>query len=218
MEVEMPEVDLARMRRALVKAADVFEAEKDRLGALDAAVGDGDHGASMARGFRAVAERLATDASEDVGALWQVVGTTLVSVIGGATGPLFGTFFLRGGEVVAGKAATSAEDLASMFEGGLAGVRALGGAAVGDKTMVDALTPAALALRGASAGDPIEALRAAAEAAERGAVATREMVARKGRARYQGERSLGHQDAGATSVSLLVRVLAEEMRRPERGG
>jgi phosphoenolpyruvate---glycerone phosphotransferase subunit DhaL len=190
-------------------AADVHEA-KDDLTALDSAIGDADHGINMDRGMRAVVERLDGGVPDDVAGLMKAVGMTLVSKVGGAGGPLYGTFFLQFGQAAGDGASLTPDGWATAFEAGTAGVRSRGKAEPQDKTMVDALQPAAEAVRaalgeGASFAD---ALARGADAAEEGARATIPLVARKGRASYLGERSAGHQDPGATSSALLVRCAA----------
>ncbi|WP_438019597.1 dihydroxyacetone kinase subunit DhaL [Sorangium sp. So ce315] len=203
------------------RAADALEREKAYLTDLDAAIGDSDHGVNMARGFAAVRARLDTLDRGDVGALLKGIGTILLSTVGGASGPLYGTLFRDAGQRVAGAAALDLASLTGCLEAGLDGVRRRGKASPGEKTMVDALVPAIEALRAAQGasqpdgggegggGAPLAvALARAAEAAKAGAEATVPLVARKGRASYLGERSAGHQDPGATSSWLLLRSLA----------
>ncbi|WP_437602272.1 dihydroxyacetone kinase subunit DhaL [Sorangium sp. So ce590] len=196
------------------RAAEVLEREKMFLTELDAAIGDSDHGINMARGFAAVRARLGGLDRGDVGALLREVGMTLLSTVGGASGPLYGTLFRDAGQRAAGAAALDLAALAGCLEAGLDGVKRRGKASPGDKTMVDALVPAVDALKAAlsapgAAGGPLgDALGRAAEAARAGAEATVPLVARKGRASYLGERSAGHQDPGATSCWLLLRSLA----------
>lgn len=185
---------------------------RDRLTALDAAIGDADHGVNMDRGMRAVVAKLdlMDDAVVDAGTLLRTAGMTLVSTVGGASGPLYGTFFIRMGGATAARAELDARTWTDAFEAGVQGIRDRGKADVGDKTMLDALVPAAAALRATVArGGPLEAaLVDAAVAARSGARATIPLVARKGRASYLGERSAGHQDPGATSAYLLVACAA----------
>jgi dihydroxyacetone kinase-like protein len=192
-------------------AADV-ESNKEYLTQLDAAVGDADHGINMNRGMSAVMAKLDDQAGgDDVGALLKTVGMTLVSTVGGAGGPLYGTLFLRMGTAVTGKSELSPDDWAAALEAGIAGVQERGKAEPGDKTMVDALLPARDALKtalGNGASFP-DALRESAAAAEQGMKDTIPLVARKGRASYLGERSAGHQDPGATSSQLLLEAAAE---------
>ncbi|WP_437561891.1 dihydroxyacetone kinase subunit DhaL [Sorangium sp. So ce542] len=199
----------------LERAAEVLEREKAFLTELDAAIGDSDHGVNMARGFAAVRDRLGRLDRGDVGALLRDVGMTLLSTVGGASGPLYGTLFRDAGQRVAGAAALDLPALAGCLEAGLEGVRRRGKASPGDKTMVDALVPAVGALKAAlsapGAADGValrDALGRAADAARAGAEATVPLIARKGRASYLGERSAGHQDPGATSCWLLLRSLA----------
>lgn len=191
-------------------AAVVVE-NKSYLTDLDSAIGDADHGINMDRGFKAVVGKLDGLAGPDVGAALKTVGTTLVSTVGGASGPLYGMFFMQMGGAVLGKEALTLEEFATAFEAGLGGVLRIGKAEPGDKTMVDALIPARDALRaaiadGASVSDAVARM---ARGAEEGMLATVPLVARKGRASYLGERSAGHQDPGATSTHLLLRSAAE---------
>jgi phosphoenolpyruvate---glycerone phosphotransferase subunit DhaL len=178
---------------------------RDELTALDAAIGDADHGTNMERGISAVVAGLSGDT---VGKLCQQAGMTLVSTVGGASGPLYGTFLLRFGSSAGEVAELDAKGFAAAMRAGLDGVVARGKAEPQDKTMFDALAPAVEALEAAPDVPLAEALAAAAEAAEAGRDATTEMLARKGRASYLGERSVGHQDPGATSAALLVRAAA----------
>ncbi len=189
-------------------AAAVAEA-KDELTALDSAIGDADHGINMDRGMQAVVQKLDADQPDDVPSLMKAIGMTLISKVGGAGGPLYGTLFLQFGQAAPPDAMTP-DDFAACLDAAVAGVQSRGKAEPGDKTMLDALMPAADALRGALAGGSGfgAALAAAADAAEEGARATIPLVARKGRASYLGERSAGHQDPGATSSALLVRCAA----------
>ena len=179
---------------------------KDLLTDLDAAIGDGDHGANMDRGMRAVLVALDDTPPVTASALFNKVGMTLVSTVGGASGPLFGTFFLRAGGSFGDTAEISLAQLAAALRAGLEGIVARGKAEAGDKTMYDALAPAVDALDSAvSEGmDRADALKLAFVAAENGRDATTPMLARKGRASYLGERSVGHQDPGATTVALLM--------------
>nr|MDQ6920875.1 dihydroxyacetone kinase subunit DhaL [Candidatus Dormibacteraeota bacterium] len=180
---------------------------------LDAAIGDADHGTNMDRGFKAVRQKALSQPDADPAALFKQTGMALIGSVGGAGGPLYGTLFLRMAQSAAGKEGLTVEDLRDLLRAGLEGVVQRGKAAPGDKTMVDALTPAVEAMDAAvEAGrDGAEALGEAATAAERGAEDTIPMVARKGRASYLGERSAGHKDPGATSSALLVRTLAESV-------
>ena len=183
------------------------EANKEYLTQLDAAVGDADHGINMQRGMSAVIGKVDAQAGEqDVGALLNTVGMTLVSTVGGAGGPLYGTLFLQMGTAVSGKGELSPEDWAAALEAGIAGVQARGKAEPGDKTMLDALLPGRDAFKAALGGGATfaDALRQSAAAAEQGMRDTVPLVAKKGRASYLGERSVGHQDPGATTAALLL--------------
>lgn len=206
-------------------AADVAE-RRDELTELDAAIGDADHGVNMDRGMQAVVARLAAvaggpdaaagdgqgdgPAGAPLGPLFKTAGMTLVSTVGGAAGPLYGTFFLELGKAAGDSAELTAGEWAEALAAAVAGVQARGKAEAGDKTMVDALLPAVMALRAAAAdGDGLTAAaRAAADAGAEGMRATTPLVARKGRASYLGERSAGHQDPGATSSWLLLEAAA----------
>jgi dihydroxyacetone kinase-like protein len=183
---------------------------RDELSELDAAIGDGDHGTNMDRGMQAVAANLAGDT---VGAFAKQVGMTLVSSVGGASGPLYGTFFLRFATACGDATELDAEQFAAAMRAGLDGIVARGNAEREDKTMFDALAPAIDALDAGLTGPLGEALRAASDAADKGRDATIEMLARKGRASYLGERSIGHQDPGATSAALLLAAAAATLGR-----
>jgi dihydroxyacetone kinase-like protein len=193
-----------------VYAAQLTE-NKAYLTELDSAIGDADHGINMDRGFQAVLEKLDSAAPGDIGALFKTVGMTLVSKVGGAGGPLYGTLFLQMGAATAGKDRIAPEDWSAALDDAVAGVVARGKAEPGDKTMLDALIPGrdAYAAALADGADLPAALRRSADAAEEGMRATIPLVARKGRASYLGERSAGHQDPGATSSALLLRTVAD---------
>jgi len=207
--------DVVRWIRAF--AAEI-SANKEQLTQLDAAVGDGDHGINMDRGMSAVLAKLdAATEEQDIGALLKTVGMTLVSTVGGAGGPLYGTLFLQMGTAVSGKDELGPDDWAAALEAGVAGGQARGKAEPGDKTMIDALIPGRDALKSALAeGASFEdALRQSADAAGQGMRDTIPLVARKGRASYLGERSAGHQDPGATSSHLLLEAAAETWSESE---
>ena len=178
----------------------------EELTDLDAAIGDADHGANMKRGLAAAAEAVQTGGFTSADALLKKVGTTLVSTVGGASGPLYGTFFLRAGGAVAGLEALDAQALAGALEAGVGGIAARGRATTGEKTMLDAWSPALEALR-AQPDDLAAGVSAAARAAAEGRDATKPMVATKGRASYLGERSAGHIDPGAASTALILAAL-----------
>ena len=188
----------------------LVQENRDHLTELDAAIGDADHGANMERGTAAVLEALVDASPNDPGALLSTTGMTLVSKVGGASGPLFGTFFLRMGKALGPDEPVDVVRFAEAIDAGVQGVVDRGKATAGDKTMYDALRPAAEALResAAAGNDPADALAAAASAARSGCEETTPMHARKGRASYLGERSVGHQDPGATSVALLFEAAA----------
>jgi phosphoenolpyruvate---glycerone phosphotransferase subunit DhaL len=200
--------DVVRMIRSY---AEVIASNKEYLTQLDSAIGDADHGINMNRGMKAAIGKLDGQTPGDVGALFKTIGMTLVSTVGGAGGPLYGTLFLQLGAATAGKETLDAADWAAALEAAVAGVQARGKAAPQDKTMIDALVPAKDAFTAAIAeGEAFpEALRRSAEAAEEGMKATIPLVARKGRASYLGERSAGHQDPGATSSWLLIKTVAD---------
>ena len=202
-------MDSATIATWMGEIAGAVRAERDYLVQLDAAIGDGDHGINMTRGFDAVVRALAAEDGAPPGRLLTLTGKTLVSSVGGASGPLWGSAFRRAGRVLGDEATFDAAALVAAMEAALAAVVDLGAAALGDKTMVDALDPAIAALRdGVAAGQSLPvALRLAADAAERGMRATIPLQARKGRASYLGERSIGHQDPGATSAALVMRAL-----------
>jgi dihydroxyacetone kinase-like protein len=178
---------------------------------LDTAIGDGDHGTNMDRGMRAALEQLPKVGDDDIGALLKAVGMALISKVGGAAGPLYGTFFMRMATTTTGKAELDLAGWTEAVAAGVAGVQQRGKAEPGDKTMIDALLPAVEALRAAqSDGAEIpDALRRSADAARDGMLATIPLQAKKGRASYLGPRSVGHQDPGATSSELLLRAAAE---------
>ena len=176
---------------------------------LDTAIGDGDHGTNMDRGMKKAIERLDGGGDDDIGATLKTVGMALVSTVGGAAGPLYGTLFIQMGTAAAGKSSLDLAGWTAALEAGVKGVQARGKAAPGDKTMIDALLPAVQALRDAAGDGEAAALRASADAAAEGRDATIPMVARRGRASYLGERSAGHMDPGATSSHLLLRAAAE---------
>jgi dihydroxyacetone kinase-like protein len=205
-------VTMAALDAWLRAFARLVAENEDELTRLDAAIGDADHGANMNRGLTAAVAALdelaAGDPPPAAGPRLTKVGMTLISTVGGASGPLWGTFFLRMGTALGDQDAPAVETLAAALRGGLAGVVQRGKAEAGDKTMYDALAPAVEAFEAAlAAGEPLAgALAAASKAADDGCTATIPLVARKGRASYLGERSVGHQDPGATTVSLFFRA------------
>ncbi|MBT2375895.1 MULTISPECIES: dihydroxyacetone kinase subunit DhaL [unclassified Streptomyces] len=200
-------LDADFFRRWMAATAAAVDREADRLTELDSAIGDADHGSNLRRGFTAVAAVLEKDAPATPGAVLTLAGRQLISTVGGASGPLYGTLLRRTGKALGEDAEVTQDQLAQAFAAGVAAVGQLGGAQAGDKTMLDALLPAAEALA--------SSFRGAADTARAGAEATVPLQARKGRASYLGERSIGHQDPGATSAALLVEALA---RTAEDGG
>ena len=200
-------LDAAWARRWIeLAAADVAD-QRDYLVDLDRAIGDGDHGENMDRGFKAAVEALGQAQPASVAEVLKTVAKTLMSTVGGAAGPLYGTAFLRASKA-AGDGELDGAGVAAVIAGALDGIQARGKATTGEKTMVDAWTPALEAARTAaeSGSDPAAVLEAAATAAEAGAAATEPMRATKGRASYLGERSIGHLDPGAVSTSLILRA------------
>ncbi|MEV1021040.1 dihydroxyacetone kinase subunit DhaL [Streptomyces sp. NPDC050264] len=195
-------LDADFFRRWMAATAAAVDREAARLTELDSPIGDADHGSNLQRGFTAVRATLDKDAPETPGAVLTLAGRQLISTVGGASGPLYGTLLRRTGKALGDAAQVSEAELAQALRVGVDAVATLGGAAPGDKTMLDALVPAVDALDG---GD----FAAARSAAEHGAEATTPLQARKGRASYLGERSIGHQDPGATSSALLIGALAE---------
>ena len=202
-------LDAAWARRWIELAAVDVAEQRDYLVDLDRAIGDGDHGENMDRGFKAAVEALGQAEPASVAEVLKTVAKTLMSTVGGAAGPLYGTAFLRASKA-AGDGELDAAGVAAIIEGALSGIQARGKATTGEKTMVDAWTPALDAARAAaeSGADAVATLQAAATAAEAGAAATEPLRATKGRASYLGERSIGHLDPGAVSTSLILRAAA----------
>lgn len=199
-------------REEIVQAvSEKIEAEKDLLTELDSAIGDGDHGINMARGAKAVMEKLPSLIEKDTGALLKGIGMAIVSSVGGASGPLYGTAFMKAGDALKGKEEPSAEDFLAAFSAAIAGIKMRGKSTTGEKTMLDALCPAESAMREAieAKKSPKEILQAAAAAAEKGAEETTNILATKGRASYLGERSIGHKDPGAVSSAFMLRAMAD---------
>jgi len=206
-------VNAETLRRWLTSAAEAVHDQRDYLTQLDAAIGDADHGANMDRGFTAVVEKLSELDSVPPGKVLTTAGSTLVSTVGGASGPLWGTALRRAGRALGDAEEFDGPQFAAALEAALTGIVELGAAEEGDKTMVDALAPAVRAVRerlddGASFDDAVQAARQAAEAGMRATVPLR---AQKGRASYLGERSIGHQDPGATSTALIIAALQESL-------
>jgi phosphoenolpyruvate---glycerone phosphotransferase subunit DhaL len=209
-------MDAEVFRAWIMSAAEVIEVNRDHLTQLDAAIGDADHGTNLARGFTAVLEALGSAPARSAapGAILTLTGNTLISKVGGASGPLYGTAFRRAGKALGDAADVDLPALSAALDAALAGVQQLGAAREGDKTMVDALAPATRAFskaiaEGESADDALTSL---AEAAQAGAVATIPLQALKGRASYLGPRSVGHEDPGAVSTALILGALRDAAR------
>ena len=193
----------------LYAVADVMEENKEFLTELHATIGDAEHGINMERGFKKVISQLPSLADKDIGSILRSTGMALISSVGGASGPLYGTLFIRAGTTASGKYELNTEDMAILLGAGLSGVIERGRAQVGDKTMVDALAPAVEAFEQAAkdGASMVEAIEQAVAAAELGMKDTVLMLAKKGRASYLGERSIGYQDPGATSLYLILKAL-----------
>ncbi|AFM22323.1 dihydroxyacetone kinase DhaL subunit [Acetomicrobium mobile DSM 13181] len=206
-------LDVTKAVAIVENIKEIIDANKEFLTKLDSAIGDADHGINMSRGFTKALEKVRNNQYNDIGAVFKDVAMTLMSTVGGAAGPLYGTFFMRASMKLAGLKEADLTLLAQAFREGLQGVVALGKAQLGDKTMVDALTPAIEALEAAAKqGLPLkEGLKRALDMAEKGMKDTIPLVARKGRASYLGERSAGHQDPGATSSYLILKAICEAL-------
>ena len=202
-------------KKFIVNCAGAFGKELEYLSMLDGALGDGDHGASMLSGFRAAKETIESREYSDVGSVWIDAGKAIMSKTGGTCGPLFATFFIKGGMPAKGKLEADLDLLSKMVTAGCDGVMLLGKAVPGEKTMVDALKPAADALKAASeAGcDMVAALKQCLDAARAGAESTAGMLALKGRGRYQGENARNHIDPGAVSVTVIIEQLYNTMNQ-----
>lgn len=207
----MSSLDTKQMAAIIEGMAKKIEAEKDYLTQLDNEIGDGDHGINLARGFEAVEKKLPSLAGGDIGALLKGVGMQLVSTVGGASGPLYGTAFMKAGMACKGLTELDGPAFVKAMEAAVDGIKMRGKATEGEKTMLDALCPALKVIQDEVAAGKLlkEALQDAAAAAEKGVEYTKTIIATKGRASYLGERSLGHQDPGATSSLYLLQVLAE---------
>ncbi|MDR1979536.1 MAG: dihydroxyacetone kinase subunit L [Synergistaceae bacterium] len=205
-------------REALKKFDALVEEKKEYLTDLDSAIGDADHGINMNRGMKRVMDKIRDKEYADFSGIFRDAGMTVMSAVGGSAGPLYGTFFMKLGQKLSGKSEVSAGEFADAIGEGLAGITSLGKSAVGDKTMVDAIDPAINALReNASSGDETAWDRAVA-AAENGMKETIPMLARRGRSSYLGERSIGHQDPGATSAFYFLSCLRDAFRDGRESG
>lgn len=196
-------VSTQQLIQIITEMAEVIQLNKDFLTELDMPIGDSDHGINLARGFQAVVAKLPTLQGKDVGTILKTVGMTLVSTVGGASGPLYGTAFMKAGAKMMGKTEVGMDDLILMLHEAVEGIKMRGKSTTGEQTMLDAMVPALEALQES------RSLTAALAAAQDGVERTKGMIATKGRASYLGERSLGHQDPGATSFTLLLGVIAK---------
>ena len=202
--------DSGKVLEILASMGAVIEENAQFLTDLDAAIGDNDHGINMARGFKKVDADLPGLEGKDIGAILKKVGMDLVSTVGGSSGPLYGTAFMKAGAKAAGKNEISLEDFIVMMDEAIGGVQLRGKAVKGEKTMLDAMIPAQEAMKAAAAGgaDTAAVLQAGVKAAEEGVEYTKTIIATKGRASYLGERSIGHQDPGATSFTVILQAIA----------
>ncbi len=202
-----------KMIEILKAIAEKIEAEKDYLTELDNEIADGDHGVNMAKGFNAVVAKLDTMAGKDIGSLLKTTGMTLVSTVGGSAGPLYGTAFMKAGAALKDKMEIDGKDLVVAIEAAIGGIKMRGKATTGEKTMLDAICPAYDALKAAlEEGDDLkDAMTKAVAAARAGVEYTKTIKATKGRASYIGDRSIGHQDPGATSAMYMFEVLLENI-------
>ncbi len=202
--------DNAKVIAILKNIIAAIEENAQFLTDLDAAIGDNDHGINMARGFKKVDADLPGLAGKDIGAILKKVGMDLVSTVGGSSGPLYGTAFMKAGAKAAGKNEISLDDFIVMMDEAIGGVQLRGKAVKGEKTMLDAMIPAQEAMKAAAAGgaDAAAVLKAGVKAAEEGVEYTKTIIATKGRASYLGERSIGHQDPGATSFTVILQAIA----------
>jgi dihydroxyacetone kinase-like protein len=208
----MKSISSSAIEAWLRHCANVFAQCKDELTELDAQIGDADHGVNMARGFSAIPSEFDSLSDRSIGSLFRTSAMTLISRIGGASGPLYGTFFLQAARAADAKSELTLAELCHCFDTGLSGIVNLGKAVLGDKTMVDVLTPALAALHPRNDESLDTALERAAATAGEAAESTIPMVARKGRASYLGERSAGHKDPGAASSALLLKALADTVK------
>jgi phosphoenolpyruvate---glycerone phosphotransferase subunit DhaL len=211
-------VDVALVRSWIEAISSAIGEQREYLTQLDAAIGDADHGVNMQRGFSAAVDKVATAEGLTPGKTLTTVGTTLISTVGGAAGPLYGTAFREAGKALGDAPDVAPKDLVTALRAGLEGIQRLGAAVEGDKTIVDAYAPALAAFETEvnGGGSLAAASRAAREAAEEGMRATTPMQAKKGRASYLGPRSVGHQDPGATSTALIFSALEQVVGRSER--
>lgn len=206
-------VDQEKLIEIIRKIGEKIAVEKEFLTELDNVIGDGDHGINMARGFEEVEKKLPDMADKDIGAALKMVGMTLVSKVGGASGPLYGTAFMKAGAALEGKKEMNLQDFLQALQAAVDGVMMRGKSTTGEKTMLDAMEPARKAIQTMSdeGKSAAEAMAAGVKAAEEGVEYTKGIIATKGRASYLGERSIGHQDPGATSFTMMLAVMAEAL-------
>lgn len=197
---------------------DIIHTNRQFLTDLDAAIGDGDHGINLSKGFKAASDKLALVPQSDWGGIFKTVGMAIVSNVGGASGPLYGTAFIKAAPLGTGKTEITIKDFREILSAGINGIKLRGGAEKGDKTMLDVLIPALEEIdRGIESNiDPLQVLENAYKASENGVEYTKTIAARKGRASYLGERSIGHQDPGATSSSLILKAVYETVKSLRR--
>ena len=208
-------MDNKKILEIIAAIAKKIESQKDFLTELDNEIGDGDHGINLARGFKSVEEKLPTFADKDIGAILKGVGMQLVSTVGGASGPLYGTAFMKAGNVCKGKMELTDAEFVAALDAAISGIKMRGKATEGEKTMLDALCPAYKALKDGIDGgkDLIAALADGVDAAAKGVEYTKTIIATKGRASYLKERSLGHQDPGATSSLFMLQCALDVLQR-----
>lgn len=208
-------VNEKQVKEIINAIAVVIGENKDYLTKLDAAIGDGDHGLNLDRGFETVRKKLKNEGESDIGNILKDVGMTLVSNVGGASGPLYGTAFMKAAVTVKGKNTVDINDFFKMLQEALAGIKMRGKAELGDKTMIDSIEPAVISLKNSldKRLNDVEALKNVRDEALKGVNNTKNISARKGRASYLGERSIGHQDPGATSSYLILNVIYEEIKK-----
>ena len=203
----------AQILQWLKNCKQIMDIQRDYLTQLDTDIGDGDHGLNMQQGFSKALEKVATVSDKDISTILKTVGMTLLSQVGGASGPLYGTLFIKGSQSAVGKEEISAEELITVLKNGVDGIVARGRAELGDKTMCDVWLPVLAELNAADKSQPLtQLLENAVQKAEESLVATIPMVAKKGRASYLGERSAGHQDPGATSSTYLLKALYDAVK------
>lgn len=207
-------VSSAKLIEIINLIANDIQENKDFLTELDSAIGDADHGINMSKGFKAVTEKIAAMTDKDCGSILKTVGMTLVSTVGGASGPLYGTAFMRAGQAVGAKTELGFEDLLVILEAALAGIKMRGKAEKGEKTIIDALEPAVEVLKSSKVNEKL--VEEAVKAAKAGVEYTKGIIAKKGRASYLGERSIGHQDPGATSCYIMLAAILKAINNNNR--